>query len=101
MVWKLGSNPAQEQPGSEWAAPISNELLDQVMRGKLRSTYQSDFLGVPQGVLSLLFRNVDRCIIFSSSMYDRSASTPRMLELILVTCSERWTDVDYYVCNGN
>ena len=49
MVWKLAPTPHHEQQGSEWSAPISNELLDQVMRGKLRSTYQADYLGVPQG----------------------------------------------------
>ncbi len=49
MVWKLAGAPQHEKQGSEWAAPLSDELLDQVMRGKLRSTYQADYLGIPQG----------------------------------------------------
>ena len=58
MVWKLGPTPQREQPGSEWGAPISDDLLDQVMRGKLRSTYQADYLGVPQGKRKKIFNQI-------------------------------------------
>ncbi len=49
MTWKLPKRPATEQPGSEWAAQLTDEMFDRVIRGKLTSTYQEDYLGIPQG----------------------------------------------------
>lgn len=47
MVWKYPTSK-QRQPEEE-APAITNEQYDQVMRGKCQSTYQTDFLGFPQG----------------------------------------------------
>jgi len=47
LNWKLP--PRNEQYGNEWTGELTDEILDAVCRGKIRSTYQQDFLGVPQG----------------------------------------------------
>jgi len=49
LNWKLPPKPHAERYGSEWAGELTDEILDAVCRGKIRSTYQQDFLGVPQG----------------------------------------------------
>merc|ERR1712178_53188 len=49
LNWKLPPKPHAERYGSEWAGDLTDEILDAVCRGKIRSTYQQDFLGFPQG----------------------------------------------------
>ena len=49
MVWKLAKQPLEEQPYSEWATELTDEVMDRVCRGKIKSTYQQDYLGIPQG----------------------------------------------------
>ena len=51
MVWKLPRNIVKEQPGSQWATELTDEVMDRVCRGNLKSTYQHDYLGIPQGKL--------------------------------------------------
>ena len=50
MVWRLPHRGLAEQTGSEWAEPLTDEKMDWVCRGQLASTYQKDYLGIPQGV---------------------------------------------------
>lgn len=53
MVWRLAKNGA---PGMV-AAPakhlgyrkLDNDMMDQVLKDQLKSTYQNDYLGIPQG----------------------------------------------------
>lgn len=53
MVWKLPNKSASEMITS--AAPhlgysnLNNRVLDQILRDQLKSTYQCDYLGIPQG----------------------------------------------------
>ncbi|XP_013421037.1 testis-expressed protein 26 [Lingula anatina] len=49
MVWKFPKRSITEGDYSEWATPLSDTIMEQVMRNKFRSTYQEDFLGIPQG----------------------------------------------------
>ncbi|CAH1778395.1 unnamed protein product [Owenia fusiformis] len=49
MVWKFPKGIKGEQPNSEWATQLTDEMMDKVCRGKTKSTYQSDFMGIPQG----------------------------------------------------
>lgn len=44
MIWKFPSRLPPLQP-----AEISNKDLEEVCQDQLRSTYQSDFTGIPQG----------------------------------------------------
>lgn len=49
MNWRLPPRPMAEQPYSEWGGELTDEILDAVCRGKIASTYQQDYLGIPQG----------------------------------------------------
>ncbi|XP_076446510.1 uncharacterized protein LOC143283939 isoform X2 [Babylonia areolata] len=49
MMWRF---PGKTQPfpqSSPWSEELTNEKLNQVTKRLCRSTYQSDFLGIPQG----------------------------------------------------
>ena len=49
MVWKLPHKIIGEYPYSEWSTELTDEMMDSVCRGQLMSTYQQDYLGIPQG----------------------------------------------------
>ena len=55
MHWRLPSHV--EKDCSSYAPPITDEDLDRFCRGHLRSTYQYDFTGLPQG------QSADFCIL--------------------------------------
>ncbi len=50
MTWKL--HPAAVDESYAGREQLSEELVDRVMRGRLCSTYQEDYLGLPQGILN-------------------------------------------------
>ncbi|KAL8599856.1 hypothetical protein ACOMHN_038429 [Nucella lapillus] len=49
MVWKFPSKTHQFPQSSPWSEQMTNEKLNQVTKRLCRSTYQNDYLGVPQG----------------------------------------------------
>lgn len=49
MVWKFPSKTQVSQPGMPWSEELTNEKLNQVTKRLCRSTYQRDYLGIPQG----------------------------------------------------
>ncbi|CAD5120203.1 DgyrCDS8776 [Dimorphilus gyrociliatus] len=49
MMWKFPRRMQFEAQTGSYPADLTNEKFDEVMRGKLKSTYQQDFLGLPQG----------------------------------------------------
>lgn len=48
-MWKFPRRMQFEAQTGSYPADLTNEKFDEVMRGKLKSTYQQDFLGLPQG----------------------------------------------------
>ena len=48
MVWKFPHRLRAEGPHSEWSNELTDEVMDKVLRGQLASTYQTDYLGIPQ-----------------------------------------------------
>lgn len=53
MVWKFPSKARAEQSGSPWSEELTNEMIQQVHKRLCQSTYQSDYLGIPQGTASI------------------------------------------------
>ncbi|KAK7097108.1 uncharacterized protein [Littorina saxatilis] len=49
MVWKFPSKRHQYPDSSPWSEEMTNEKLNQVTKRLSRSTYQNDYLGIPQG----------------------------------------------------
>ncbi|XP_064636846.1 testis-expressed protein 26-like [Lineus longissimus] len=49
MVWRFGQDQLPERPDSKWATGLTDEIMDKVVRGKCRSTYQNDYIGSRQG----------------------------------------------------
>nr|KAG5707764.1 hypothetical protein BaRGS_015924 [Batillaria attramentaria] len=49
MVWKFPSKTHPFQHPTPWSEELTNEKLNQVTKRQYRSTYQNDYLGIPQG----------------------------------------------------
>ncbi|XP_060085930.1 uncharacterized protein LOC132565305 [Ylistrum balloti] len=49
MVWKFPSKARAEQKESPWSEELTDDMIKQVHKRLCQSTYQSDFLGIPQG----------------------------------------------------
>ena len=47
MVWRLPKEFRGDRAG--WESRLTDDVMDRVMRGQITSTYQQDYLGVPQG----------------------------------------------------
>ena len=47
MVWRLARGAKMDARGN-WN-DLTDQLMDEVMRGQIASTYQKDYLGIPQG----------------------------------------------------
>ena len=68
MVWRFPPKRKVEKTAGEWNRELTDDVMDRVIRGQLKSTYQSDFIGCPQGmethaqttiIANVLFR--DKC----------------------------------------
>ena len=53
MVWRFPQKPTGEKRDSQWASTVTDEMMDKVSRGMCTSTYQTDYLGLPQGTVGL------------------------------------------------
>ncbi|XP_046562188.1 testis-expressed protein 26-like isoform X1 [Haliotis rubra] len=49
MVWRFPSNKNPVPDVTPWAEEVTNEKLNQVHKRLCSSTYQTDYLGIPQG----------------------------------------------------
>ncbi|XP_069130196.1 uncharacterized protein [Argopecten irradians] len=49
MVWKFPSRARAEQKESPWSEELTDDMIKQVHKRLCQSTYQSDYLGIPQG----------------------------------------------------
>ena len=49
MVWRFPSKAKPEQDNSPWSEQVTDEMIGQVHKRLCQSTYQSDYLGIPQG----------------------------------------------------
>ncbi|XP_052281581.1 testis-expressed protein 26-like isoform X1 [Dreissena polymorpha] len=49
LVWKFPRNGWRETEGGRWSEELTNEKIAQVHKRLCQSTYQTDFLGTPQG----------------------------------------------------
>lgn len=49
MVWRFPSNKNPVPDVTPWTEEVTNEKLNQVHRRLCSSTYQNDYLGIPQG----------------------------------------------------
>nr|XP_022327637.1 testis-expressed protein 26-like [Crassostrea virginica] len=49
MVWRFPSKAKPEQDSSPWSEQVTDEMIGQVHKRLCQSTYQSDYLGIPQG----------------------------------------------------
>ncbi|XP_062598088.1 testis-expressed protein 26-like isoform X1 [Saccostrea cucullata] len=49
LVWRFPSNAKGEQQSSPWSEELTDEMIGQVHKRLCQSTYQNDYLGIPQG----------------------------------------------------
>lgn len=49
LVWRFPSKAKPEQESSPWSEQVTDEMINQVHKRLCQSTYQSDYLGIPQG----------------------------------------------------
>lgn len=49
LVWKFPRGGPKETEGSKWAEEVTDDKINQVHKRLCQSTYQTDYLGVPQG----------------------------------------------------
>lgn len=49
LVWKFPQRSADEQPQARWSEELTNDMINQVHRRLCQSTYQTDYMGLPQG----------------------------------------------------
>ncbi|KAL3880056.1 hypothetical protein ACJMK2_032327 [Sinanodonta woodiana] len=49
MVWKFPKKGYAEHPSSKWSEELTNDKMNQVYKRLCQSTYQSDYLAIPQG----------------------------------------------------
>lgn len=49
MTWRYPSGGWQFPKAEKWTEELTNEAINQVHKRLCRSTYQKDYLGVPQG----------------------------------------------------
>ncbi|XP_035682248.1 testis-expressed protein 26-like isoform X1 [Branchiostoma floridae] len=49
MVWKFPRHEKPLKEGSQWGTELTDDIMDQVIKDQTKSTYQSDYLGIPQG----------------------------------------------------
>lgn len=49
MVWRFPSKAKAEQHPSPWSEAATDDMMNQVHKRLCQSTYQTDYLGIPQG----------------------------------------------------
>ncbi|XP_048774084.1 testis-expressed protein 26-like isoform X2 [Ostrea edulis] len=49
LVWKFPSKAKAEQDPSPWSEQLTDDMIGQVHKRLCQSTYQNDYLGIPQG----------------------------------------------------
>ncbi|KAK3100727.1 hypothetical protein FSP39_024323 [Pinctada imbricata] len=49
MVWKFPSKALPEDQKSPWSEELTDDMINQVHKRLCSSTYQTDYLGIPQG----------------------------------------------------
>ena len=54
MVWKFPRRAPNEMPSSRWNEELTNDMINQVHKRLCQTTYQTDYLAIPQGKASLL-----------------------------------------------
>lgn len=57
LVWRFPSKAKPEQESSPWSEQATDEMINQVHKRLCQSTYQSDYLGIPQGKTANLLIN--------------------------------------------
>ena len=52
MVWRYPAKSKCEEAPVPWSAELTDDMMNQVHKRLCQSTYQTDYLGIPQGILS-------------------------------------------------
>lgn len=99
MVWKTGRG--SENRGKENAVDAAqlDKIMDDALRGKLQSTYQKDYLGLPLGKTTSLYIEF-RVIVVFENLYSApmltKARTRQVRPLGTLDCYSKRTSASFF-----